>query len=92
MLGVAPFGDHRQELLDEEGISLGDLADPDVGGVLELRAADKLVDQLIRLSLGKRLKRDRLPAPTRALVEEFRPSKTEKEKRSVAGPVREMLD
>ncbi len=86
------LSEHREQLLDEERIPLGRCADPGTGVPLEPRFAEKLLDQLIGLSLGKRIERNRQPAPTRALIEELRPRKAEEQKGRVPRPKREMLD
>jgi hypothetical protein len=80
---IVAFGEHRQELFDEERIPLGHVADPDAGGYRERRAVNELLDQLFRLGIGKRLEGDCLSAPTGAHFEELLPGKTEKQKRSV---------
>src|ERR1700730_7283598 len=86
------LSEHREQLLDEQRIPFGRCADPSTGVLLEPRVAEKLLDQLIGLSLGKRIERNRQAAPTRTLVEQLGPRKAEEQKRRVPRPVSEMLD
>jgi hypothetical protein len=88
---------HREHLLDEEGIALCSLGDPLTRRLIELRSTEKVVDQTLRLGAGERLEKDcgrvQLAAsPGGPRIQELRPCEADEEDGRVARPVGNMLD
>jgi hypothetical protein len=87
--------EHREQLLDVQGIALGGLGDPATERRVE-RGAEQVVEERPALSIGERLEMDRrgfgLAAPVRPNLEEILPSHTQEEDRRVLRPVAHVLD
>ena len=96
MFRVAPFDQHREQLLDEERIPRCNLADPGMGVGCELGTADELLDQLVRFDFRERLEREGLglglPAPVPPDVDQIGPREADEQERGVSRPVHEMLE
>ena len=88
---------HREHLLDEERVSLRGAHDPVADGLVELRAAEEVGDELHGFTVAQPFEEHRggveLPAaPARPLVEELGTREADEQDRRFASPVGQMLD
>ena len=93
----AVVDEHRDQLLDEERVALGGVADAPSQADVQPGLADELRDQLLRLDLAERLEQDGrgvelAAAPGRPGVEELRPTHGDDEDRRLPDPVGGVLD
>ena len=77
-LGIRRVAEHRDHLLDEEGIPAGSAEDSAAKAVVDLPAREPVVDQQLAGMLGERLETEG-HRPTRSAVEKFRPSATQQQ-------------
>ena len=97
LLQRAVVDQHRQHLLDEQGVALGRLGDPTANRALELRRSQKVLHEFLALRLAERLQEDgrgvRLSAaPVGSDVEQLRAGRADQQDRRLPRPVGDVLD
>ena len=78
-LGIAPFAEHGNELLDIEWVALRNPADSCAHILGQLMLGGQLCDQLVGLGCRERLEPDLAASPGRTLVEQLGARKAQQE-------------
>ncbi len=92
LVGRRSVGDHREQLLDEQRVALGDVSDARARRVVHFCVSEEVLDELVRFLVRERLERDRLPGPGGSCVAEVRSREAEEEHRRISRPVGDVLD